>query len=333
VIPVHETKVTMYMRWYVGDYLNDTDHLSLPEHGAYSLLLMKLWQRDGWLPLDHDQLARLCRVSREAWDEIWPAVSGYFLVAEGGGFFTQKRLLEELEKAKMRCEVAARSGALGGRTRAAKASTQPGTRKRPLKGRQSNRSSTAQATLEAPLEQPLSDAQATLQGSLKQTPKQPSSRFQAGQGSGVRESPPARAPDPRRRGTCTGYDLEQWYGEERAEAVEGALPWKTPRSTDGKAEEFAASLSPEEVADVRPTMKLHFAELKAGKGKAGALENPTFGFGCWRSDFTKLRERLHGKTPTAGAIPVSTLPRVGATDEAKAQVAAMIASLEARNGA
>lgn len=82
-------------------------------------------------------------------------------------------------------------------------------------------------------------------------------------------------------------------------------------SSDGKAETFAERLSPDEAADVRATMEIHFAELTAGEGKAGALENPTFGFGCWSGDFTRLREKLHGKGPREpkAAAPPPTRPR------------------------
>ena len=93
-----------------------------------------------------------------------------------------------------------------------------------------------------------------------------------------------------------GYDLLRLYGEIRSEHVEGALPWDSPVSSDGKAETFAERLSPEAAADVRSTMKLHFRELVAGEGKTGALENPTLGFGCWCGDFTRLREKLHSRS-------------------------------------
>lgn len=106
----------------------------------------------------------------------------------------------------------------------------------------------------------------------------------------------------------TGYDLLRIYGEIRADHVEGALPWDVPVSSDGKAETFAGRLSPEAVADVRPTMDLHFVELTGGEGKAGALEDPTFGFGCWCGGFTRLREKLHGKGPRESAKAAAKQP-------------------------
>jgi hypothetical protein len=99
---------------------------------------------------------------------------------------------------------------------------------------------------------------------------------------------------------CTGYDLTKMYGRERSIACDGRVePWRTPVSTDGKAETFASSLTPDEIRDALPTMKIHFADLVAGRGKAGALQSPNLGFGCWMADLTALRERLHGKTPGA----------------------------------
>jgi uncharacterized protein YdaU (DUF1376 family) len=337
-----EVKVSMYMRWYVGDYLQDTDHLSLDQHGAYSLLLMKMWQRDGFLPHDHDQLARLCRVSRDRWDkDLWPALVGFFLMAEGGTMFTQKRLLEELEAARTRCEAASEKGRRGAHTRWSGPgshgggngpATGPGnslangegnasanSTGMPPRARGRDPSATAPATEHEKNASANAPANAEANGTRI-----------AGQGSGVRSeiSPRLRARD--RSGTCTGHDLLRWYAEERAKEIEGALPWQTPVSSAGKAETFAEQLGPDEVRDVRQTMQLHFRELKGGGGKAGALEDPTFGFGCWSAAFTRLREKLHGTVepvarPAAGG-------RTGATDEAKAAVAKMTASYVARHG-
>jgi hypothetical protein len=110
------------------------------------------------------------------------------------------------------------------------------------------------------------------------------------------------------------------------------LPWTVPTSSNGKATDFAEDLSADAVADVRPTMGLHFRELQAGSGPAGALEDPTYGFGCWTGAFTRLRERLHG----AAAAPASRSPgrstSGGATPEAKAAVAAMTANYVGRTG-
>lgn len=107
--------------------------------------------------------------------------------------------------------------------------------------------------------------------------------------------PSGEEPPPKR---CSGSDLVRWYGVERTRVVPDALDWKTPRGNE-KAARLAEDLTPEEIRDVRPTMRLHFAELKAGEGDPKALVVPTLGFGWWLSDFTRLREKLHGRAQAA----------------------------------
>ncbi len=48
-----------FMKFYVGDYLGDTQHLSCEEHGAYLLLLMTMWNAGG--AHDFANLAVACR--------------------------------------------------------------------------------------------------------------------------------------------------------------------------------------------------------------------------------------------------------------------------------
>jgi hypothetical protein len=105
-------------------------------------------------------------------------------------------------------------------------------------------------------------------------------------------------------------------------------------SSGGKADSFAEGLSDEAAADVLDAMDLHFAELKAGGGKSGALENPTFGFGCWKADFTRLREKLHGKTPTrpGGEDRENGGPRYGADAATKARMQEIADGIAARTG-
>jgi uncharacterized protein YdaU (DUF1376 family) len=57
-----------WMPLYVGDYLKDTGHLTVTEHGAYMLLIMRYWE-DGGLPADERLIARYSRLSAEQWAE------------------------------------------------------------------------------------------------------------------------------------------------------------------------------------------------------------------------------------------------------------------------
>lgn len=110
-------KVDVFMPFFVKDYLAATADLSIEEHGAYSMLLFHLWDKDGSLPFDHDRLARLCRMSRKRWEFTWEAIARFFVVDVERCTFSQKRVTEELEKAKERKAAASENGAKGAKAR------------------------------------------------------------------------------------------------------------------------------------------------------------------------------------------------------------------------
>jgi uncharacterized protein YdaU (DUF1376 family) len=115
-------KVDAYMPVFVGDYLRDTCHLSLEEHGAYLKLLFVMWgQGHGRLPSDPARLARMVGCDRAEWDRVWPAIAGFFEVDIEGGFITQGRLVHELEAARQRKQKAAENGRKGGEEKARRA--------------------------------------------------------------------------------------------------------------------------------------------------------------------------------------------------------------------
>lgn len=85
-----------YMKLYVADYLGDTHHLGVVEHGAYLLLLMAMWRSGGSLPAADANLAKLARCTPDQWDEIRDSVLSYFKRSRSR--LTHKRLGEELAK-------------------------------------------------------------------------------------------------------------------------------------------------------------------------------------------------------------------------------------------
>lgn len=97
-----------YMPLYVADYLVDTHHLDALEHGAYLLLIMAYWQRREPLPDDDVRLARLARVSVEAWAGLRGTVAEFFLIGEG--VWRHKRIDAELSRYADKAEKARAAG-------------------------------------------------------------------------------------------------------------------------------------------------------------------------------------------------------------------------------
>lgn len=82
-----------WMPFNVGDYLRDTAHLTVVEHGAYMLLIMRYWQ-EGGLPSDEKLIARYAHLTAEQWNESKDVLAELF--DEG---WKHKRVDEELAKA------------------------------------------------------------------------------------------------------------------------------------------------------------------------------------------------------------------------------------------
>lgn len=61
----------------IGDYLRDTGHLSVAEHGAYLLLIMRYWE-DGGLPTDERMIQRYSRMTPEQWAESRDVLAAFF---------------------------------------------------------------------------------------------------------------------------------------------------------------------------------------------------------------------------------------------------------------
>lgn len=78
----------IWMPLYIGDYMADTIHFSHADHGAYVLLLMAYWRKQG--PLTNEEFRRVA--GRE-----FGVVSEYFSRVDGHWYHV--RLQKELEKA------------------------------------------------------------------------------------------------------------------------------------------------------------------------------------------------------------------------------------------
>jgi uncharacterized protein YdaU (DUF1376 family) len=106
-------KLDYWMPLYPGDYLADTQHLSAEQHGVYLLLLMAYWKRRGPLPDDDEMLARLGRLSPEAWARHRAVLAEFFQI--GDGLWRQNRAEAELQrcmKARLNAQQKGRRGAM-----------------------------------------------------------------------------------------------------------------------------------------------------------------------------------------------------------------------------
>lgn len=103
-----------YYRRYLGDYARDTKHLSMLEHGAYTLLLDALYATERPLPGDRGLIFKICGASTKREKNAVESVLSQFFVLQPTGF-SQKRYEEELSASTVRVNAARDNGAKGGR--------------------------------------------------------------------------------------------------------------------------------------------------------------------------------------------------------------------------
>jgi uncharacterized protein YdaU (DUF1376 family) len=103
-----------YYKRHLGDYAKDAGHLSLVEHGAYTLLLDKLYASEKAIPeADAYRVTHaVSRPEREAVD----AVLREFFFLDGDGWM-HVRVREELDRAAERADQNRINGKSGGRPR------------------------------------------------------------------------------------------------------------------------------------------------------------------------------------------------------------------------
>ena len=83
-----------WMPLYIGDYLRDTGHLTVAEHGAYFLLLIQAWTRGGSLPADSERLRILTKMDARDWKRSQGTVMEFF--TRDGDTFRHKRVDREI---------------------------------------------------------------------------------------------------------------------------------------------------------------------------------------------------------------------------------------------
>ena len=101
-----------YYERHLGDYARDTAHLSMLEHGAYSLLLDRYYSTEAGIP--EEQAHRLARARTKEERAAVDAVLGEFFTLRGG-VWINGRAEREVERAQTKIKAARENGKAGGR--------------------------------------------------------------------------------------------------------------------------------------------------------------------------------------------------------------------------
>jgi uncharacterized protein YdaU (DUF1376 family) len=105
-----------YYERYCGDYQRDTAHLSLAEHGAYTMLLDTYFSVEKPLPEDLSSLYRVCRAMTRLEQQAVKAVAEqFFPVSHIDGLRHNQRADREISRARPKIEAARINGRKGGR--------------------------------------------------------------------------------------------------------------------------------------------------------------------------------------------------------------------------
>ncbi len=102
-----------YYRRYIGDYQRDTGHLTLAEHGAYTVLLDTYYATKGKLPRSPSELNRVCRATTKTEKEAVLNVAQQFFPTDDAGTRHNKRADIELAKAQSAIDKMKVSGKIG----------------------------------------------------------------------------------------------------------------------------------------------------------------------------------------------------------------------------
>lgn len=105
-----------YYERYCGDYQRDTAHLSLGEHGAYTMLLDTYFSVEKPLPKELPSLYRVCRaMTRIEQQAVKTVAEQFFPVSEMDGLRHNPRADREIAKARPKIDAARINGRKGGR--------------------------------------------------------------------------------------------------------------------------------------------------------------------------------------------------------------------------
>lgn len=101
-----------YYERHLGDYAKDTAHLTMIEHGAYTLLLDRYYSTEAGIPADKAHRVARAR-SKEEKAAVDVVLGEFFTLTDG--IWTKGRVSEEINKAQTRIKAAKENGLKGGR--------------------------------------------------------------------------------------------------------------------------------------------------------------------------------------------------------------------------
>jgi uncharacterized protein YdaU (DUF1376 family) len=102
---------SMPMFW--DAYIADTTHLTTEEHGAYLLLLAAMWRRNGWVPDDDADTARIVGMTKAKWRKTKERLASLLIFSDG--HITQKNLMKIWKNTQEKIAINRANGAKGGR--------------------------------------------------------------------------------------------------------------------------------------------------------------------------------------------------------------------------
>lgn len=94
-----------FYKRYMGDYTRDTSHLSLTEHGAYTVLLDVVYGTAKPLPADMESLFRICRASNSMERRAVESVANQFFPINGDGLRHNERADREIQSHQEQAEI------------------------------------------------------------------------------------------------------------------------------------------------------------------------------------------------------------------------------------
>ena len=100
-----------YYERYCGDYARDTGHLSLQEHGVYTVMLDTYYATETPLPADYKALYRICRAMTGSERQAVSKIADEFFPVNGDGLRHNEKADEVIAKAQRRIAAAKANGA------------------------------------------------------------------------------------------------------------------------------------------------------------------------------------------------------------------------------